>query len=72
MESDKKQINYSSIKADEVIKQLQSNLSTGLSDEAGALRLKRYGEKKSLIHYCITWTLKTESSFSRTTVYGIY
>ncbi len=46
MESDKKTINYYSINGDQVTKQMQSNLSTGLSDEEAELRLKKYGENK--------------------------
>jgi Ca2+-transporting ATPase len=46
MEGDKKHINYYSINGDEVTKQMQSNLSTGLSDEEAELRLKKYGENK--------------------------
>lgn len=46
MESDKKNINYYSINGDEVTRQMQSNLSTGLSDEEVELRLKNYGENK--------------------------
>lgn len=46
MQKDKKHINYHSIQADEVTKQMQSNLSTGLSHEEAELRLKKYGENK--------------------------
>ena len=46
MGSTKEQINYYSIQGDEITKQMQSNLSTGLSDEEAELRLKKYGRNK--------------------------
>lgn len=46
MESNKKHINYHSLKEDEVTKLMQSNLSNGLSVEDAKLRLKKYGWNK--------------------------
>src|SRR3989344_4369476 len=46
MENLKNHINYYSIHGEEVVEQMQSNLSTGLSQEIAELRLKIYGENK--------------------------